>query len=147
MTALFSDDVLVWLLLTVGFSFGELFYPRYYAVFCSVGSCVGLLAAFLSAPVWVQAFAGVGCSALLIYFSRPWVKAVLCKEAMEKIQMKGCIEDDTFRFDRNLGDCGEDGEGPSSMPENNPQSDLFPQPGESGSLCEKTPYPLSLLDP
>ena len=146
-SVLLENSSLAWLCLVALFAFAELFYLRYVALWGSLGSTVALILSVCCAPWWLQICSALISAIGLYLVSREWVRGVRCDDAMSQIKSEGCIDDDSVRIDRNLGDFGEDGASSPPMSKDDPSGDLFPQCAESDGVCTKAPYPLSLLDP
>lgn len=147
MEVLTSNASLVWLCLIALFAFAELFFLRYRVVWFSVGAVGGLLCSLFYAPFWLQGVIFIFLSVALLWFCRNWARQVRCEDAMMEIKEEEDAKYDTFRYDRNVKDCGTDGESADLMPQDCSVGNLLSGSEERGDVCEKIPYPLSLLDP
>ena len=106
-----GDDITVklWFVLFLLFTVGEAVTVGLVSVWFAGGALVAMLAASLSAPLWLQITVFLAVSAVLIYFTRPIVKKLLSgknKETnLDRIIGKTVIVSEKVDNDAQTGKC------------------------------------------
>ncbi len=121
MELLLQNSSLSWLCLVALFAFSELFFLRYRMIWFSVGATAGLITSLCSGDLWLQVTIAVIVSAVLLWFSRSWVKQVRCDDVIHEI-----ISEE--REDETVGEFEKSSINPIFMQENAASVIVLPQP-------------------